>query len=124
MVDFINVLNQQILPHWPFVAVMLMLMSLMQVIKTGIFTVDALKRKPEWFWYWGRITLPIQPIVMGLLIALFWQQPEPIINTLPERLGYFGLSGSCSVWLYQVLKGLAKRKGIDFDLPGDNQDDN
>jgi hypothetical protein len=33
-------------------------------------------------------------------------------------MGYFALAGAVSVWAYELLKGLAKREGIDLKLPG------
>jgi hypothetical protein len=31
---------------------------------------------------------------------------------------YFGFFGGMSTWAFEVIKGLAKKKGIDLEIPG------
>lgn len=112
-------LVQAVLVHWPFIAALVIFMLIGQVVKTSVFTKDAyVTRKPAWLFWWGRKTLTLHPIVGGVLTGLFWRHPEPGVGTLVECIGYFALSGALSVWTYEVLKGLAKKQGIDLDLPG------
>lgn len=105
--------------HWPFVAALVIFMLVGQVVKTNIFTKTAHQtKKPAWLFWWGRKTLTLHPILGGMLLGLVWRNPEPGIDTLVECMGYFALSGALSVWAYEFLKGLAKKQGIDLDLPG------
>ena len=107
--------------HWPFIAAVLILMLVGTVANKRIFTETEAKkkRKAQWFFWWARKTLPLHPVVSGVLLGLVWKLPEPGVDTLVERCAYFGLAGAGSVFTYELLKGLAKKKGIDLDLPGD-----
>lgn len=108
-----------IVEHWPFFAVVLILMVIMQVIKTSVFTkVRANKKaKMQWLWWWGYKTLAVQPILFGAILGAFWPNPEVGITGIASIV-YCASAGSCSVWAYQVLKGLAKKRDIDLTLPG------
>ena len=117
--DTAKAILEAVIPHWPFVAWLVISMLIGQVMKTAVFTKDGFKtRKPKWLFWWGRKTLVLQPIISGLLIGLVWRNPEPAVNTLPGSIGYFALAGALSVWAYELLKGLAKKEGIDLKLPG------
>lgn len=111
--------NNNVIPHWPFIGVMVVFMIVMQVVKINIFTKTAhQKHKPVWFWWWGRKTLALQPIVVGMILGILWRNPEAGVDTLAECMGYFALAGSCSVWTYEILKGVAQKRGINLELPG------
>lgn len=105
--------------HWPWLAVCVIMMVTMQVMKTSVFTKKRAytKGKMQWLRWWGWKTLPLQPIVVGAIIGNYWLEPESGIKGVASIV-YFMSSGACSVWLYQVLKGLAKKKNIDLTLPG------
>lgn len=109
-----------LLPHWPFVAAVAIFMLVGSVSNKRVFTDKQakVKRSTQWIWWWGRKTLPLHPVASGILLGFFWKLPEPGVDTIVERLAYFGLAGACSVFTYELLKGLAKKKGIDLDLPG------
>jgi len=114
--DFIN---SDVLPHWPFFSALIFFMVTGQVMVKSVFTKNAhLENKPVWFWWWGRKTLPLHPIVLGILLGIIWKEPEPDIVRLIPRMGYFATAGGLSVWGYELLKGIAKKKGINLDLPG------
>lgn len=108
----------QVLPFWPLLAVTLILAIVGKVLARSVFTKDACAGKPGSFYCWGYRTLSLQPIVVGALLGLVWRQPVPGVETLAESIGCFALCGAVSVWAYQVLKGLAKKQGIDISLPG------
>lgn len=113
-----EVINALVL-HWPFVAWLVVSMLIGQVMKTAVFPKDGVKtKKPKWLFYWGRKTLVLHPILAGLVVGLVWVNPEPGVETFPESLGYFALAGALSVWAYELLKGLAKKEGIELKLPG------
>lgn len=104
--------------HWPFLAVAVVLMLVGQVAKAAVWTkFRARNSRPQWFWWWGYKTMPVHPVVVGAIIGLLWRTPEEGLGTVAS-VGYFAFSGALSVWLFQILKGVAKRRGIDLDLPG------
>lgn len=112
-------IDQNLLPHWPFVCAMVVFMLVGQVVKTSVFPVDGWKsRKPVWLFWWGRKTLPLHPIAAGMLLGLVWRNPETGVDTLPECMGYFSMAGAFSVWAYEFLKQMAKKEGVNIALPG------
>jgi hypothetical protein len=120
-VETLKQLLDLLLPHWPFVAAVLVLMLVGTVSNKRIFTeAEAkVKRRTQWFFWWARKTLPLHPVVSGIVLGIVWKLPEAGVDTLVERAAYFGLAGACSVFAYELLKGLAKKRGLDLDLPGD-----
>jgi hypothetical protein len=105
--------------HWPFLAALVVFMIIGQAVKTGIFTkAQAAKhRKCHWFWWWAYKTLPLHPIVTGLLTGLVWSNPEPGISGIGAMF-YFAGAGACSVCAFQILKDLLKKRGVDLTVPG------
>ncbi len=104
-------------PHWPGLTWSLIAMVVGQVMKNGIFTKPqaAKLRKTQWIWWWGRKTLPLHPVLAGALVGLLWQDPVegqnwPFIGSVI----YFAFFGAVSTWLFEVIRGLAKTKGIEL----------
>jgi hypothetical protein len=111
--------NTNLLPHWPFVAAMMIFMVVGQVMKTSVFPKEGWKtRKPVWLFWWGRKTLALHPVFAGMVLGLFWRAPEPGVLTIAASCGYFALAGTCSVWAYEILKAVARKEGVDINLPG------
>lgn len=126
-------------PHWPFMMAAVVFMVIGQVVKGSIFTrarayavyEDQLpsnvsylpgrqrqKRKYREVWWWAYKTLPLHPVATGALLGWVIPEPEPGIVGASASL-YFAGAGALSVFLYQVVKGLAKRQDIILmDLPG------
>ncbi len=126
-------------PHWPFLMAAVVFMVVGQVMKGTVFTrarayaqfVDQLpkrvsylpgrtrtKRKHRRLWWWGYKTLPLHPVITGALLGLVISEPEPGIVGAQAAL-YFAGAGALSVFLYQVVKSLAKRQDIELPaLPG------
>jgi hypothetical protein len=116
-------IQQYVLPHWPFFSVAIVLMLVGQVMKSSVWTRKRAhtKGKMQWMWWWMYKTMPIHPVVAGTGIGLLWHNPEGADPGWPLIAGvmYFALAGTISVWLYQILKGLAKKRGVDLgNLPG------
>jgi hypothetical protein len=107
------------LAHWPWLSACFILMIIMQVLKSSVFTKKRAytKGRAQSFWWWAWKTLPVQPIFFGMGIGWFWPEPEPGIAGVAAVM-YFASAGALSVWVYQVLKGLAKKRNIDLTLPG------
>jgi len=108
-------------PHWPGLSWMLIAMLVGQVMAHRIFTREQAhkKRKSQWFWWWMRKTLPLHPVVSGLLLGIVWQDPEGAGWPWVASLMYFAAFGGGSIWAYETAKGLLKKKGINVgELPG------
>lgn len=111
--------------HWPWFAVCITLMIIVQTVKTNIFTKKKAyeKGKLQWLFWWGWKTLALQPIIAGAIIGLLWGNPEPGVKEGIASFFYFASSGGCSVVAYQVLKGVLKKKKVDISLPGQRPTD-
>jgi hypothetical protein len=129
-------------PHWPFLMAMVAFMVIGQVMKGSVFTrerayaqyADELPRhvshlpgtprvlrKFRKFWWWTYKSLPLHPMLAGIALGMIIVEPEPGIVG-PEASLYFATAGACSVFLYQVVKGLLKRKDIELSpLPGQSK---
>jgi hypothetical protein len=116
-----------ILPHAPFIGVTIILAVIGQHLSLRVFTRPRAYRnygtsaaaKWKWrFFYWGRETLPLQPILTGMLIGLIWVDPEQRGWTRPSTVGYFATAGTVSLFIWAFLKGFLKKKGIELTLPG------
>lgn len=132
MDDILSLLTNQILPHWPFVVVTVVLAIVGHVMGRSVFTKERAYKKQQasafyrfWesqnFWWWGRETLALHSICVGILVGLLWHNPE---NATPAwshaaDVGYFAGAGAISLFAWSIAKGLLKRRGIDLELPGD-----
>jgi len=130
MEDLATTFNEYILPHWPFVMVMFIFAVIGQFTSKSVFTRERAYRKStgpwykfwerQTFWWWGRETLPVHPIMTGGLLGLIWQNPEGSEPawSLISSVVYFAGSGVSSLFVWAFLKGYLKQKGIDLELPG------
>ena len=94
--------------HWHLAVAAMVFMMIGQVVKTHLFTRERAAKRGKWRWAWnlGRATLPLQPVAAGMLLA-----------AATSDSAYIG-SGVVSVYLYDVLKSAAKKRGIILGLPG------
>jgi hypothetical protein len=122
MSELISNVSKMLSDHWPFFAVMFTFMLVGQVNKTVVFTKHRAEKSHGkvigHFWWWGRKTLSLHLAILGGLTGLLWQNPVDGVEGIISSIGYFAFAGAMSVWGYQILKGLAKKKGIDLTLPG------
>jgi len=113
---------EDVLAHWPFVMATLILAIVGQVAKTTIFSTDLLKRTHgsrmgELLWV-GRKTLPLHPVVAGMALGFVPGMPvSPGVLTLAAKVLYFAGAGMASTWAFAILKGVAKEKGYDLNIP-------
>ncbi len=131
--DFINTygalmdqLLKLFLPHWPGIGVFFILTIVGQHLSLKVFTRPRAYKhygkgaaaKWKWrFFYWGRETLSLQPILAGILIGLVWVDPEGHGWTRPTSVGYFATAGTASLFGWALLKGVLKKRGIELQLP-------
>lgn len=112
-------LFELIFKHGAFLTVMLVLMVVTQIEKNLIFTRQAVlahKGKSRKVWYWLRKTLPLHPVVVGIILGIFWRNPEPGYEQMESSMGLFALAGICSVFVFDVVKRLAKYAGWDIKM--------
>lgn len=72
-------------------------------------------RRPVWFWWWGRKTLPLQPILAGGAWGLLFVEAG---ETPGASMLHFMAWGGGSVILWEIAKHLAAKRGINVELPG------
>ena len=113
------------LVHWPFMAWAIIAAVIGQVMKTAVWTKSRAhtKGKAQWLWWWGYKSLPLHPMASGFLLGVVWQNPEgaEVAWSWIGSAIYFATAGALSVFLYQVVKGLAKKKGVALTLPGESK---
>ena len=115
----IEFLNDWIIPHWPFISWCVIAMVVGQVMVKNIFTKKhAETLRPKWLWYWARKTLPLHPVLGGLVIGIFWRDPEPAVMGVVPAMAYFGVAGALSLWLFEFFSRVAAKRGVTLSLPG------
>ena len=120
--EFLQELYAWLSPHWPGVTWTFVAALIGQVMAHRVFTRKQAhtKRKGQWFWWWSRKTLPLHPVVAGGVLGLMWTDPEGAGWPWIGSVVYFAFFGAISIWLYEFVKGVLKKKtGIDVGaLPG------
>src|SRR3990172_3249977 len=110
-----------LLSHWPFAAAALIFSVVGQVMKSTIWTLSNV-RKYYGSWqghllWWGRKTLPMHPAIAGAALGLV-----PGISASPGVTGttmvilYYAMAGVCSTWAFDVVRGVAKSRGIEIGI--------
>ncbi len=113
IIDLLAKLLPLLLPYMPGISWTLIAILVGRVMARSVFTKDAHKwRAPVWFWWWGHKTLALHPIVSGLFVGLLWPQEG---MTARGSCMYFAGFGAASVVLYEVGKGMLKKRGYDLD---------
>lgn len=136
MLDFVNaldaafeMLSKHVYPHAPFYGVTLVLLIIGDRMSSRIFTKERAYRyygpttAGRWKWrvyFWGRETLPMQPILMGALIGLSWLDPEGKGWNRVASVAYFATAGAASMFAWACTKAWAKKKGIILSMPGES----
>lgn len=125
-------ISANVLPHWPFLTVTLVFTVVGKFTSGKMFTRVRAYRKikgpwynpweNQWFWWWGRETLSLHPILSGILLGLVWANPEMADPAwaLPASVGYFAGAGVSSLFVWNLLRGYAKKRGYDLSLPGNS----
>lgn len=123
---FFSSVREYVLPHWPFAMMALVYMVIGQVMTTRVFTrerayADSRGSFARHFWYWGRETLPLHPILAGAATGALWLDPEGYGWSLTPSMGYFAGAGALSLFAWVFLKAFAKQRfEIDLALPGES----
>ena len=107
--------------RWPFWSVALIFAIVGQFTSKHLFTRERAYLKDRWqpFWWWGRESLSLHPIAAGALLGQLWPDPEGRHWTTAASCAYFASAGVVSMFLWMIIKGVAKKKGVELTLPGD-----
>jgi hypothetical protein len=116
-------LEQHIFPHWPFIVFCLTAALVVQVFKGAVWTKargDGKGVKAGFFW-WMRKTLPLHPVAAGALFGLIPGLPTSpgIPETMASSALYYGAAGLVSTWAFDIIRGIAKKRGYDIHIPGE-----
>jgi len=108
---------------WPWYTAVGVFTIVGQFTSLKVFTRDRAYDKDQAKWaqhvmWWGRETLMLHPIAAGIVLGLIWVDPDGTGLSIAASAGYFAGAGVASLFAYMVLKGYAKKKGIELQLPG------
>lgn len=113
--------------HWPFILMAGVFWVVGHFMETSVFTKKRAyeKGKMQWFWWWGRESMELHPIVTGAVIGLLWSNPEHADPSWPwaASVGYFAGAGVVSLFGWLVVSKLLERFGMkgDFRMPGESK---
>lgn len=119
-----ELLNEYVIPHWPFLVVMSALWLVGHFMERSVFTKERCDK--GWFWHWGRESMELHPLVGGALIGLIWHNPELADPpwSWQESVGYFAGAGIASLGFWWLLtKVIFPKLGVKpdgFRLPGES----
>jgi hypothetical protein len=108
---------QFVIGHWPFVLFTLISAVSMQTAKISVWTKARISNsKLKSFFWWGRKTLPLHPVLIGTLVGLVPGIPisDGMGETLATKCLYFAGAGVLSTWVFDLLKALAKKYGLEL----------
>ena len=108
----------QIIDHWPFAAVALILATLGQVTTRTLFS-DAMVKRHRLSAI-GRATLPMHPVIAGALLGACKLPISIAVDSTQGSVLYFAFAGVASTWAYAVVRGVLKSRGIPVALPGES----
>lgn len=110
--------------HWPFWSWAFIASLLGQWVSMKVFTRPNayMKRKSQWFWWWGRESLPLHPVAAGFMLGWFWKNPEGENWAGIGDNMYFAMAGFASLFVWVLIRGVYKWKtGRDLVLPGQSE---
>lgn len=111
-----NGMLQPVLDHWPFIAFALMAATVTQVFKGTVWTAAHAKGRGAiaGFYWWGRKTLPLHPVLVGAVFGLIPGLPlsTGMTHTLATAALYYGAAGLASTWAFSIVKSMAKRRDV------------
>lgn len=129
-----------ILSHWPFIVVACSLWILGHFFERSVFTKSRvityhpakiadrskLEKFHHWFFYWGRESMELHPLIVGAAIGLVWPNPEGATPAWPVAacVGYFAGAGFTSLFGWLILTRLLGRIGLTsgaIRLPGESE---
>lgn len=113
------------LERWPFWAAVLIFTLIGQFTSKNLFTRERAYASytVPWhkhFWWWGRETLVIHPLIAGFVLGTIWQDPEGAGWKLIGSQMYFAAAGAVSVPFWAIVKAIAKKRGYALALPGES----
>jgi hypothetical protein len=106
--------------HWPIVTFAVAAAMVTQVAKAAVWTQKRAEGggRAAGFCWWMRKTLSLHPVVAGALFGLIPGLPASpdVPETMAAHALYYGGAGVLSTWVFAIVKGLAKRRGIEIEI--------
>ncbi len=117
-----------LLAHWPFLVMTLIFWVIGHFASRSVFTSSRAHRigKMQWFWWWGRESLEIHPLLAGVLVAQLWPDPEGAGWGWAATAAYFAGAGAASLFFWVIMSNVLERYGIDsgaLRMPGEKHDE-
>lgn len=114
-----NISLETVLPYLSFLAVSFLCYLCTGVAKGAVWTADNMQKgkKLWWFFWWGRKSVPMHPVVAGAVIGAILNAvggvPQPSwVSGTTGTIFYYGTAGMLSTWIFDVIKAFARRYGI------------
>lgn len=113
--------------HWPFLVMAAVFWTIGHFMETSVFTRARAydKGKLQWFWWWGRESMELHPLVAGALVGLLWANPEHADPAWPwmASVGYFMGAGFVSLFGWLIITKVLVKFGIKdaIHLPGESK---
>ena len=130
----------EIVSHWPFISIAAVLWIVGHFFERSVFTRERvltyhpkkvlnrtrLEKLHHWFFYWGRESMEIHPLIVGAVIGLAWPNPEEATPPWPTiaSVAYFAGAGFTSLFGWLVLTRLLGRVGMSSNgirFPGESE---
>jgi len=111
--------------HWPFWAAVGVFWVIGHFVEKSVFTKARAYEKGrfQWFWWWGRESLELHPIIAGVLLGQGWTDPEGRgWSGHWEASAYFASAGVVSLFGWLIVTKILERMGLktDLKLPGES----
>jgi hypothetical protein len=108
--------------RWPFWAAAIIFAVVGHFTAKRLFTRERayMKGRFQSFWWWGRESLVVQPLVAGVGLGYIWPDPEGKHWPQVASCMYFAVAGAVGLVLWILIRGYAKKKGVVLTLPGDS----
>lgn len=117
-------MQEFIVAHWPFCIMAAVFWIVGHFMETSVFTRARAYEpsKAQWFWWWGRESMELHPILAGVALGLVWTDPEFAGWSFPTAVGYFAGAGVVSLFGWLIVRKVMERFGVGggFRLPGES----
>jgi len=110
--------QENVLPHWPFVSFWLIISIIAQILKTQVLTKDIAAKNKVVFWL--RRTFPLILLALGVVAGIIWPgEASPGVSATSHKIMYFTASSAAAIVGFNAFKQWVKRKyDVDIGVPG------
>lgn len=109
MQEFCSFFVEQVLPHWPGLMFIVVIIVVAQTLKTRVLTRDIAAKYRSVFWL--RRVLPLVLLGLGAITGSLWSgEASPGISTTTHKVWYFTGCSGISIIGFNAFKQWVKRK--------------